>query len=175
MSRPAIGALALAATATTLSGCMYLSPAQTTKSYEAADGTDQTIGDVQLQNLLIVTSAKGQPGALQGLAVNNGQSPVTLTVKAGQSTASLTIPAATAVRLDGKPSGDSTDTVSPVSIASVAVVPGSYQSVSFTTSSAGTTAVQVPVMIDQYPYGTATESHPTYTTPANTQTHEPPA
>lgn len=175
VSRPAIGALALAATATTLSGCMYLSPAQTTKSYEAADGTDQTIGNVQLENVLIVTSAKGQPGQLQGLAVNNGQSPVKLTVQAGQSTTSLTIPGATAVRLDGKSSGVSNKTVSPVTVASVAAEPGSYQQVSFTTTAGGTTQLQVPVMLDQFPYGSASPDHPTYTTPPPTTTEEPPA
>jgi len=154
---------------------MYLSPAQTTKSYEAADGTNQTLGDVQLQNLLIVTSAKGQQGQLEGLAVNNGQSPVKLTVKAGSTSTNLTIPPATAVRLDGKRSGDDTATVSPVKVASVAAAPGSYQKVSFTTKAAGTTSFQVPIMLDQYPYGTASEAHPTYTAPPDTETTEPPA
>lgn len=173
--RSAISALALAATATSLSGCMYLSPAQTTKSYEAADGTDQTIGNVQLQNLLIVTSAKGQKGALQGLAVNNGQSPVKLTVTAGKSTATLTIPGATAVRLDGKSTGDDSAKTSPVDIASVAAQPGASQKVSFTTTTGGTAVVQVPVLLDQYPYGSASPEHPTYTPPPVTTTEEPPA
>ena len=154
---------------------MYLSPAQTTKSYDAADGTNQTLGDVQLQNLLIVTSAKGEKGQLEGLAVNNGQSPVKLTVKAGSTSTNLTIPAATAVRLDGKKSGDDKATTSPVTVASVAAAPGSFQKISFSTKSHGTTTVQVPILLDQYPYGSASPEHPTYTPPPDTQTHEPPA
>ena len=154
---------------------MYLSPAQTTKSYDAADGVNKTIGTVQLQNLLIVTSGKGQPGALQGLAVNNGQSTVKLTVKAGSSSASVTIPAATAVRLDGKKSGVDKATVSPVSVGSVAARPGANETVSFSTQAGGTTDIQVPVLLDQYPYGSASPEHPTYTTPPSTQTEEPPA
>lgn len=154
---------------------MYLSPAQTTKSYDAADGTNQTLGDVQLQNLLVVTSAKGQQGQLEGLAVNNGQSSVKLTIKAGSASTKLTIPPATAVRLDGKRSGDDTATVSPVTVASVAAAPGGYEKISFSTPANGTTDVQVPVLLDQYPYGTASEAHPSYTPPPNTETHEPPA
>lgn len=162
-------------TATTLSGCMYLSPAQTTKSYEAADGTNTTIGSLQLQNVLIVTSAKGKPGELQGVAVNNGQSAITLIVTTGKKNTSLKIPAETAVRLDGKRSADSKTTVSPVSVPSVAAQPGSSQKVTFTTKASGATDVQVPVMLDQYPYGSASPEHDTYTTPPNTETEEPPA
>ncbi|GAB3490805.1 hypothetical protein [Flexivirga lutea] len=175
VSRPAVGAVALAATATALSGCMYLSPAQTTKSYEAADGTDQTIGSLQLQNLLIVASAKGAPGALQGLAVNNAQSPIKLTVTTGDTSTSITVPAATAVRLDGKRTAADKATVSPVTVPSVAARPGKAQKVTFTTQKTGSTVVEVPVLLNQGPYGTASPSHDTYTTPASTETKEPEA
>lgn len=154
---------------------MYLSPAQTTKSYDAADGTNKTIGSLQLQNLLIVTSAKGDKGKLQGVAVNNGQSPMKLIVTTGKSNTTVTIPAETAVRLDGKRSADSKATVSPVSVPSVAARPGSSQKVTFVTKATGATEVQVPVLLDQYPYGTASPDHGTYTPPPNTETEEPPA
>ncbi|MFC6703944.1 hypothetical protein [Flexivirga alba] len=175
VSRPALGAVTLAAAATTLSGCMYLSPAQTTKSYEAADGTSATMGSLQLQNVLIVTGAKGDVGQMQGLAVNNGQSPIKLTVTAGKQTTTITVPAATAVRLDGKQTADDKATVSPVSVPSVAAQPGSSQKVTFSTVKSGATDIQVPVLLDQYPYGSASPDHPTFTPPPNTQTEEPPA
>lgn len=154
---------------------MYLSPAQTTHSYEAADGTSATIGSVQLENVLIVTGAKGDPGQMHGVAVNNGQSPIKLTVTAGKQATTITVPASTAVRLDGKKTADSKATVSPISVTSVAAQPGSSQKVIFSTSKSGSTDIQVPVLLDQYPYGSASPDHPTYTPPPNTQTVEPPA
>ena len=154
---------------------MYLSPAQTTKSYEAADGTNTTMGSVQLQNVLIVTGAKGEPGKLQGLVVNNGQAAVKVVITAGSKSSTVSVPGASAVRLDGKASGDSTATQSPVTIPSVAAAPGGYTKLTFTTKSSGSTTVQVPVQLDQYPYGSASPEHPTYTTPPATTTEEPPA
>lgn len=154
---------------------MYLSPAQTTKSYDAADGTNTTIGALQLQNVLIVTSAKGETGKLQGIAANNGESAMKLVISTGKKNTTLTIPAETAVRLDGKRSADTKSTVSPVSVPSVAAAPGESQKVIFSTKASGATQVQVPVMLDQYPYGKASPEHGTFTTPPNTETEEPPA
>ncbi|NNG37833.1 hypothetical protein HJ588_00900 [Flexivirga sp. ID2601S] len=169
-SRAALGALTLATAATTLSGCMYLSPDQTTKSYIASDGTTAKVGDVQLQNVLIVTSDKGQPGTLSGLAVNNSQAPVKLTISSpGAAKREITIAGSTAVRLDGKPNGDDKAAVSPaVSISSVASQPGLAQQVVFSTPGSGPTQVQVPIMLDQPPYGSAEPSHPTFTPPPTT-------
>lgn len=154
---------------------MYLSPAQTTHSYEAADGTSATMGSLQLQNVLIVTGAKGETGKMQGVAVNNGQSPIKLTVTTGKKATTVTVPAATAVRLDGKKTADDKATVSPVSVPSVAARPGGSQKVTFSTSKSGATDIQVPVLLDQYPYGSASPDHPTFTSPPNTQVEEPPA
>jgi hypothetical protein len=154
---------------------MYLSPAQTTKSYEASDGVNTTMGSLQLQNVLIVTGAKGEAGAMRGMAVNNGQSAIKVAVTTGKKTTTITVPAETAVRLDGKRTPDSKATVSPVSVPSVAVQPGDSQKVTFSTSKSGANDVQVPVLLDQYPYGSASPEHPTFTPPPNTETEEPPA
>lgn len=159
--------LALATAATALSGCMYLSPDQTTKSYLAADGVDVTVGSLQVQNALIVTTGKGAAGHMQGLAVNNGDTAINLTVSGVGSTRQITIPASTAVRLDGKANGDSTNTISPaVSVSAVASDPGLSQKVTFSTTAAGQKSIQVPIVLDQYPYGTASDAHPTYSPPA---------
>ncbi len=154
---------------------MYLSPAQTTKSYDAADGVSATVGSLQLQNILIVASQKGAKGQMQGVAVNNGQSAIKLVVTTGKQNTTVTVPAETAIRLDGKPSADTTSTVSPVSVSSVAARPGKSQKVTFTTQKSGATDVQVPVLLDQYPYGSASPEHGTYTPPPNTEVEEPPA
>lgn len=154
---------------------MYLSPAQTTKSYEASDGTNTTIGALQLQNVLIVAGAKGDAGSMRGLAVNNGDSAIKLTVTTGKKNATLTVPAQTAVRLDGKHTADDKATVSPVTVPSVSARPGTSQKVTFTTATSGATDVQVPVLLDQYPYGSASPDHGTYTPPPATETEEPDA
>ncbi|TWP38876.1 hypothetical protein [Leekyejoonella antrihumi] len=173
-ARPALGALGLAVSATMLSGCMYLSPAQTTQSYDPADGTIATVGSLQLSDVLVVASAKGARGALIGMVTNNGQSEVKLTISpqggAGQS---VTIPAQTAVRLDGKTSGDSKTKIKPVTVAKVTAAPGKPMTITFTTSKAGATPIQVPVLLSQGIYGSASPSHPTYSAPPNGQTTEP--
>ena len=173
-ARPALGALGLAITATMLSGCMYLSPAQTTKSYDPADGTIATVGSLQLSDVLVVTSGKGAPGKLHGMVTNNGSSNVKLTIAAtGGKSQSVTVPADTAVRLDGKTSGNSTTKVKPVTVAKVSTVPGKQMTITFATAKAGATPVKVPVLLDQGYYGSASPAHPTYSTPPSRQTTEP--
>lgn len=176
LARPAVGALTLVGTASVLSGCMYLSPAQTTVSYDPADGTSATIGSIQLQDVAIVSSAKGASGSMIGMATNNSTSAVQLTVTpTGGAAETVTIPGSTAVRLDGQTSGDSSQTVGPVEVAKVTAIPGGVMAVSFQTAGGGQNTVQVPVLLDQPPYGSASPSHPTYTPPSTSAVSEPPA
>ncbi len=152
-----------------LSGCMYLSPAQTTKSYDPADGTQTTMGSLQFSDLLVVTTKKGAPGRVHGMVTNDSDSPVKLSV--GKQT--VTIPGQTAVRLDGKPSGNNTKTIPAVKLAKVPVHPGKRMSLTFTTAKAGANTFRVPVQLDQGYYGTANPTHPTYNAPSSTKKTEP--
>lgn len=173
-ARPATAALGLAGCVTLLSGCMYLSPAQTTVSYDPADGTIATVGPLQLSDVLIVSAAKGQSGAMLGMVTNNSDSSVRLTIlPKGGTDQSVTIPAQTAVRLDGKTSGDSKAKIRPVMLQSVKVAPGHKLSVNFSTAKAGNTPIDVPVLLDSNTYGSASPAHPSYTPPPNPQTTEP--
>lgn len=154
--------------ALTLSGCFYLSPDEVT-SYNASDGIAAKVGQVHLSNLLVVTSAKGAEGHLSGTATNPTQQPIQLTVTPSGGTATtVTVPAATAVRLDGQPSGNSTATAGPVSIAAVGAEPGANTQVTFASEAAGSVPVSVPVVLDTAPYGSATVTHATYDAPTST-------
>lgn len=150
-----------AITATMLSGCFYLSPAQTDVSYNPADGAIAKLGDLDFNNVLIVSSGKGAQGAVQGLVVNNGDTTANVKVKPdGGSEETIDVPAHTAVRLDGKTSGDDKATVNAITIQSTPVAPGRRTTIQFSTAGGGTVPVSVPVLLDQRPYGSASPSHP---------------
>lgn len=165
LTRPLFAGVVVTGAALTLSGCFYLSPEEVT-NYNAADGISAKVGTVQLDDVLIVTSAKGAAGTLHGTATNASESPVQLTVTpTGGSATSVTVPAQTAVRLDGQPSGNSTVTAGPVNISAVGAAPGETTQVTFATSTAGSVPVNVPVLLDSAPYGSATAPHATYDAP----------
>ena len=159
IARTFVGAGAAALTATALSGCIYLSPAQTDVAYQPADGAIANVGDVSLDNVLVVATGKGARGEVHGMVTNHGDKPVTVKLKpAGGEQSSFQVPAQTAVRLDGQKSGDSTTTVPAVTIPRTQAAPGERTSIQFATGSAGSIEVAVPVLLDQPPYGTASPS-----------------
>ena len=146
---------------------MYLSPDQTTKSYNPTAGISAIIGSVQLQNVLIISSAKGAPGQMHGMATNNSDSSLVLTVTTGdETTRKVTIPASTAVRLDGQANGNDPTTVAPLDVPQVTQAPGSQVQVIFSTPNSGLSQVEVPVLLNQGPYGSASPQHPTYDAPS---------
>lgn len=146
-----LGALGLVTSASLLSGCFYLNPAQTTVSYDGSDGTNVSVGNLKLSGVAISTTSKGARGAMQGLVSNPGATAVRLSIAVAGSTAQVTIPADTAIRLDGKTSGNSSKTVSPVVVANTPVIPGAKVSVVFSTPATGATPVQVPVLQSRDP------------------------
>lgn len=153
--------LAAGLATTTLTGCFYLSDPTTDLNYVAADGNIATVGSVKVTNVLIVSAAKGDKGSLHGLATNNGQAPAKLTItpQGGQPT-TVTVPALQSVRLDGKTSGDGSQTAGPVDIAATPVAPGEQLKVTFATADGGSKQISVPVLLDQGPYGSAKVEHP---------------
>lgn len=167
LARPLLAGVLLTGTALTLSGCFYLSPDEVT-SYNASDGIAVNVGPVHLSNLLVITSAKGAQGHVSGTATNPTQQPVQLTVTpTGGGATTVTVPAATAVRLDGQPSGNTTATAGPVNIAAVGAEPGANTQVTFATQAGGSVPVSVPVVLDTAPYGSASVSHATYDAPTS--------
>lgn len=158
--RGALATLAAAGVTASLSGCMYFSEAQTDSQYIPSDGTIANVGDVQLSNVLVVSTAKGAKGTLQGLATNNGENTVELTVTPqGGSASKVSIPAMSSVRLDGKSNGTDKATTSAIDVSSTPVAPGYSMRIVFGTNQGGQSAASVPVVLDQAPYGSATVSH----------------
>ncbi len=158
--RGALATLAAAGVTMSMSGCMYFSDAQTDAHYIPSDGTITNVGDVQLSNVLVVTTGKGAKGSLQGLATNHSDQTVELTVTPqGGTAAKVSIPAMTSVRLDGKTNGTDKATTSPVDVASTPTAPGGSMKVVFATAQGGQAATSVPVLLDQAPYGSATVDH----------------
>lgn len=132
---------------------MYLSPTQTDVSYNGSNGTNTTVGDLTLSGVLISATSKGAAGTMQGMVTNNSDSAIAVTIGVGNSRAQLSVPADTAVRLDGQPSGNSTTTVGPVKIASTPAAPGAKTTVIFATASTGQSPVVVPVLLPGQAFG----------------------
>jgi len=67
--RIAVAAVAFAA----LAGCSATNPIQTRYVYSASDGARVTVGTtIEAKNLLVLTNAQGEPGALIGAVTNRG-------------------------------------------------------------------------------------------------------
>jgi len=65
-----------------VSACSYIAPQQTTHTYAPSDGAQINLGDVELRNILLVTSGRAdQPGRVLGAVFNNSQAPVQVTFR----------------------------------------------------------------------------------------------
>ncbi len=82
-SRAKVAAVALGAMLL-LSSCAFGANITTTTQYDPSDGTSATVGDVRAQNLLLVTTAAGEPAALVGYLYNDNEgAAATVTVTIG--------------------------------------------------------------------------------------------
>lgn len=167
MTRPALSprtartltSIGVFGAAVLLSSCQSLSPQTTELQYDAADGTSTSLGSLKITDLAIVSPAAGQTGKVQGMVTNSSAGAINLTIHGGSGTSSVTVPALTAVRLDGQEAGGSPATVKAVVLTGLKEGPGKTSTVSFETPGAGKVPVEVPVLLDQYPYGDATVTH----------------
>lgn len=78
-----LGAVAVIGTSLLgISACSYIAPQQTTAIYAPSDGAQLNLGDIELRNILIVTSGEpGQPGRVLGAVFNNANEPVQVTLR----------------------------------------------------------------------------------------------
>ena len=151
----------VAAGAVALTGCQTQSPIQTQFSYQPADGVAVSLGDVQVRDLLVVASAKDQPGALSGAVVNNGDSDVKVSfATASGAQAEVTVPAHDSAKL--------ADAANVTSLPSVTANPGSLIEMEVSTPSGGAQQVKVPVLLPQGYYATITPSATSTSTPSVT-------
>ena len=148
-----------------LSGCQLTSPQQTMMPYQPADGVDITLGSVTVNDLVIISSAKGQQGVLSGQIANNGGQPATVTISApGAPAVTKRLEAGSMTRLSGE-SG-----TSPATLPSVSVEPGALMNLTIGTSAAGSNVVGVPVLVPSLYYSTLTPAGSGSPSPSATPT-----
>ena len=77
----AVLAIALAlAVATGTAGCNLIQPQATTKQYDASDGVGVNLGDLDLNNLILLSDNGGESGNLVVGAINTSGAPITLNI-----------------------------------------------------------------------------------------------
>lgn len=138
---PTAGAVAALA----LAGCSATNPITTAEPYNVVDGVQETLTDtVAVQNLLVVTSAQGEPGVMVGAVRNESREDVEVTLQIdGGGSVTVEVPARGTVLLGGD--GEE------VEIESVGVAPGALLTVTASTSGGGDVPIQVPVFDDALP------------------------
>ncbi len=68
-----VGALAV-------SGCSYINPQSTAHIYSPSDGVRTDLGNLELRNILVVSSGENRPGRVIGAVFNTSDSEITLTI-----------------------------------------------------------------------------------------------
>lgn len=136
-----------------------MSPIQTNVPYQPADGVAVDLGEVQIRDLVVVSSAKGEVGTLSGMVVNQGASGVTITFATGadRSSTSAVAPGDSQTRLSGVQGGES------VSLPTIGAAPGGIVKIVISTPASGASEVSVPVLAPDGYYATITPA-PTQTT-----------
>lgn len=130
-----------------LAGCSTTSPATITTPYAAADGTSATIpgSGIKLNNFVVVSPGKGQPGQLIGAVVNGTDRPVTVTMQAELGATSQFSQTRISVRAHDitqvGPSG------TPITITDTPAAPGALMKISANYRSAGSVSLTVPVVL----------------------------
>lgn len=160
--------IAIGAVAVALAGC---SPITTQDPYAASDGVRVTLGDqVQAENLMVVTSAEGEPGVLLGGITNRGTDATDVTVTVAGDSMDLPLEGGQTVLLGAAATGASPDSsllVEEFTIAAVPAAPGAMTDVSLSTPQTGSVVVRVPVLD-----GTLESYRDAIPTPAPTPTGE---
>ncbi|MDN5797312.1 MAG: hypothetical protein L0H79_16365 [Intrasporangium sp.] len=142
----------VAATTVTLgtAGCMVFSPVQTDVPYAPADGIQTNLGSVAIRDLVLVTNGSGEAMVSGGL-VNQSAQAVTLQFAPqleGGSTSGTEIQLQPSERVNLAEQG--------LQLTGVAAKPGRVIPVQVTSSTAGTTLLNVPVMAAEGYYATVT-------------------
>lgn len=178
-------ALAVVTSAAVLgvAGCSVFSPPTVLKPYAPSDGSQTTVGGVEVRNVLMVSSGVDEPGVLSAVLVNSGSAPadvsVSVDVDAGSpTTEQFTIAQNASVHI-GDPgavadtSAATTDDdagnrekVAWLQVPQVPVVPGQTVPVTFTVNGENA-SVNAQVLRPCFEYATVT---PTVPAPTSTAT-----
>ena len=143
-SLTAVPLLTLAAVS--LAGCSAVSPITSKQPYNASDGVRAELGsDLVAQNLLVISAAQGEPGALIGGMTNKGSEDASVTLAAdGASDAMIEVPAGTTVLFGS-------DNDAALELDQVSVAPGGVLPVTISTPSGGIEKLSIPVLDGSIP------------------------
>ncbi len=159
----------LAVAVLALTACELGNPATGTSPYPASDGTDGTITDpaggtnISLQNFLLVSEGRGQPGNLVGAIANDGRASVTVsltlykddsaaTASQSDGESSVEVPAGGLVTL-GQPAAVATGAAAPsLVLGSTPQPPGALLTLRAQTAAGGSVQFTIPVMAPVGPY-----------------------
>lgn len=138
-----------------LPGCSFWAPNTAIQPYAPADGLQAELGDVLVRNMLVVSEGDGEAGLLVGALVNRGQEDVTVELELGGTSAELEVPAGVSVAIGSetdRPDGEQSTIVSEtVEIEEVSSPAGGSLDLTVT-APAGSTLLQVPVILPTGPY-----------------------
>lgn len=151
--RVAASAAVTALVAGVLSGCMFVTPQQTTRSYTPSDGINATIGSIKVRNVLLVTD-DGQQANMLGVLSNSGDVASTVTLQydtaTGSESTTLAVPAGGVLSL--RPNADQQvatsvqTTAQAVQLDGLSAQPGSLLTVGLSVSGEQPVTLRVPVL-----------------------------
>jgi hypothetical protein len=147
----------LAVVGLALAGCSATNPITTEDQYSASDGVRFVLGDVRASNLLVLSAAEGDAGAVQGGLVNESSEDRSVTLAIGDVKTTVELgPKQTVLIGTGRGSEDG---FAEVTFPAIDVPPGGLVPVTVSTPEAGSTVVQVPVLDGTLPeYASAVPS-----------------
>jgi len=137
-SRAKVAAVALGAMLS-LSSCSLTASITTSNQYDPSDGTGTVVGGVSAQNLLLITTAEGEPAALVGYLYNNNNSAATVSIAVGPTVKSYTIAPMGSVQLGLSGGSDEFITTSPAA-------PGLVGSYTVTVADSAATTGTLPIV-----------------------------
>ncbi len=157
-----------------LTGCSAVNEQATTREYAASDGIVESVGPLDLRNVLVVTAGKGEPGAILGTIFNRSESAVRVTLEGGNGSSEVMIEGKDKYVFENEDADDAT-------LEQLRALPGSRIDMSVTVNSEATT-LSVPVMdgtLAEYrefvPGGYTPEPAPESTDEASAGTTDEPA
>jgi hypothetical protein len=151
-----------------VSGCEFIAPQQTERSYQPSDGINASTGGVDIRNAFVVTT-DGTSGSLIVTLVSSNDAATTVTLQytadSGTMTKSVKVPGDGALNI--RPGGDVAVTMFHVDAKAGALLPIDVQ------ANGSNVQLQVPILDNTLPgYATLTPSPSPTPTPTATPTDE---
>ncbi|WP_084075160.1 hypothetical protein [Demequina sp. NBRC 110052] len=131
--------VASAVLALALTGCSFAADITTSDPYAASDGIQVDLDGVKAENLLVISSAEGEPAALIGSFINTSSEDATLTVTLGSDQTAFEVAAGEVVALG---TGEGQTEV----VGTSPAAPGLIAQITIDAPRTGAQSVDVPVM-----------------------------